>query len=619
MSAGYDFSGWATRYNVHCDDGRTLLPNAFKDDDGKTVPLVWAHSNEPERVLGKAVLHHCAEGMRADCVFNNTDAGKLGKELVTSGSITGLSIRANRLVHDGANVLRGKIRELSLVLSGANDGAYIDEVFAHGDDEDPVSNIYMCEAEFEPYRDEIEHESKNGEEEKKMADEKKPETKEKTVGDVLNDIESKLSEEEMNVVYGLIGTAAEGAEKDSDEGEEDGNMKHNAFEGGAQQSADILTHSDEMSIIELSKKVGSFKDALEIYREDNELTHDGAAPVGGFTQDTKKDGNISWLFPDYKDLKTGEPELITDDWSWQSKVLSKVHKLPFSRVRTGQVDIRKLDALRAKGYEKGKFKTYSGNFQLARRTTDPQTVYVKNALHKDDITDITDFDYVNYLYKIDRQMLINELATAILFGDGRDEDDENKIFPDHIRPIWTDDDLYTLKGTLDLAAAKEAIQGSDTSKHFSDNYILSEAFIEKLLYMREKFKGTGQPDLYITPHMINVMLLSRDLNGRRIYSSIEELRSALNVNSIITVEQMADQKRTKDGKTYQLDALVANLSDYAVGSTKGGEVVHHTQFDIHYNQELSLIETRVSGALTRPWSAIAIEEEVTSNDVNPVG
>lgn len=631
MSIKPDFSGWATRYNVHCLDGRTILPDAFSDCEGKEVPLVWGHDHSsPYSVLGHAVLHHAAgQGVRTDCFFNDTEAGKVAKELVKNRDITSLSIWANELVEKASNVCHGAICEVSLVLKGANKGAYIDTVLAHGADGVGEGCMWMGDdGEFSFPEDSveeehIEHSAEKKEEEKEMAEEKKEpekkeETGEKTVGDVMDDIEKKLTPEEMNVVYGLIGMAAEEGANDDDEEEKE--MKHNAFDVET-QSANYLSHSDEEEIVALSKKLGSWKDAVEAYAEEHEgvLAHDGtsgAAPVGGFIQDTTQSGNVTWLFPDYKDLKSGAPELITDDQTWQEKIVSKAHKLPFSRIRTGQVDIRKIDALRAKGYEKGNFKTYSGNFKLVRRTTDPQTIYVKNALHKDDITDITDFDYVNYVYQIDQMMLKNEIATAILFGDGREVDDPDKIDPEHIRPIWTDDDLYTIKAVIDISAAKAAIQGTDTAKNFSDNYVLAEAFIEKMLYTREKFKGTGTPDLIISPHMLNVMMLSRDLNGRRIYGSLEELRSNLNVNSIITCEQIADKRRTvEDGsstKTLQLDALVVNLADYALGSTKGGEISHFTQFDIHYNQELSLIETRLSGALTRPYAAIAIEEEVAA-------
>lgn len=385
-------------------------------------------------------------------------------------------------------------------------------------------------------------------------------------------------------------------------------MKHNVFDGG-QTNTDTLSHADQEAIISLAKsnQVGSFQTALQIYADENNLQHD--ATSGGFVQ--TGDGNVTLLFPEYKDVRPGAPELITNDQGWISIVMSKVHKSPISRIRTGQVDIRKIDSLRARGYEKGKQKKQVGNFKLVRRTTDPQTVYVKNALHRDDIVDITDFDYVQYLYGIDKMMLNEELATAIMLGDGREDGDEGKISPDHIRPIWTDDDLYTLHVDLDVEAAKKELQGTNTGANFGINYILAEALINTVLYARENYKGTGTPDFFCTPHMLNVMLLARDINGRRIYSSKAELASALNVGEIVTAEQFEGKTRTtSDNKTKKLLGIIANLADYSLGATKGGEVTHFTQFDIDFNQEKSLLETRCSGALTRVYSAIAIEEPV---------
>ena len=353
-------------------------------------------------------------------------------------------------------------------------------------------------------------------------------------------------------------------------------------------------------------QVGTFQTALQKYVEDNSLAHDA---VGGFPE--TGEGNIYNLFPEYKEVRPGAPELITNDQGWISVVMRKVHKSPISRIRTTQADIRGIDALRAKGYKKGSLKKPVGNFSLVRRTTDPQTVYVKNALHRDDIIDITDFDYVQYLYNIDRMNLYEELATAIMLGDGREEGDEGKIMPDKIRPIWTDDDLYTLHVDIDIEGAKSELQGTNTGANFGENYIMAEAMINTVLYAREKYKGTGTPDMYITPHMLNVMLLARDLNGRRIYASKAELAAALNVGEIVTAEQFEGKTRTADAKTKKLVAIIANLSDYSLGATKGGEVTHFTQFDIDFNQQKSLLETRCSGALTRVYSAIAIEEDIT--------
>lgn len=388
-------------------------------------------------------------------------------------------------------------------------------------------------------------------------------------------------------------------------------MKHNVFDKDNNNQEGVLSHSDQESILTMAKtsQVGTFQTALGIYAENNNLQHDAVS--SGFVQ--SGDGNIYNLFPDYKEVRPGAPELITSDQGWISVVMNKVHKSPISRIRTSQVDIRGIEALRAKGYVKGKQKSQTGNFKLVRRTTDPQTVYVKSALHRDDIIDITDFDYVQYLYNIDRMQLNEELATAIMLGDGRDDGDEGKIFPEHIRPIWTDDDLYTLHVDLDIEAAKSELQGTGTGVSFGENYIMAEAMINTVLYAREKYKGTGTPDLFLTPHMLNVMLLARDMNGRRIYSSKAELASALNVGEIYTAEQFEGKTRTTtDSKTKKLVAIIANLNDYSLGATKGGEVTHFTQFDIDFNQEKSLLETRCSGALTRVYSAIAIEEDVTA-------
>ena len=404
---------------------------------------------------------------------------------------------------------------------------------------------------------------------------------------------------------------SENNEKNDDSKGGNKTMKHNVFDKDDAQK-DVLMHADQEAILKMAKssQVGSFQTALSIYAEEHELKHDASS--SGFVQ--TGDGNVTYLFPEYKEVRPGAPELITNDQGWISNVLNKVHKSPISRIRTSQVDIRGIDALRAKGYRKGKQKAQTGNFSLIRRTTDPQTVYVKNALHRDDIVDITDFDYVQYLYNIDRMTLNEELAMAIMLGDGREDGDDGKIAADHIRPIWLDDDLYTIHTDLDIDAARAELQGTGTGDNFGDNYIYAEAIINQLLYARENYKGTGTPDFYCTPHLLNVMLLARDLNGRRIYSSKAELATALNVGAIYTAEQFANKTRTTtDNKTKKLLGIVTNLADYSLGATKGGEITHFTQFDIDFNQEKSLLETRSSGALTRVYSAIALEEDVTVN------
>ena len=610
----YDFSGWATRNDLKCSDGRTIRKGAFKDNDGQTVPLVWNHQhNDSMNVLGHALLQNRDQGVYAYCTFNDTEAGQNAKLLVQHGDVTALSIYANQLKQHGGDVLHGAIREVSLVLAGANPGAYIDSIMSHGEESDEEAIIYTGEelelSHSDDDKNQNETKKETTKEEKPVAEEKK-EKKEKTIQDVFDE----FTDEQKDVVYALIGMAVEDSSagnEDNSEGDDE-DMKHNVFDNDEVYQNNVITHADQEGIIAMAKQsnVGTFQNALEAYADDNNLQHDAIS--SGFNQ--SGDGNVTMLFPEYQDVRPGAPELITNDQGWISLVMSKVHKSPISRIRTSQVDIRNIDALRAKGYQKGKQKAQTGNFKLVRRTTDPQTVYVKNALHRDDIVDITDFDYVQYLYNIDRLMLNEELATAIMIGDGRDDGDEAKISTDHIRPIWTDDDLYTIHVDLDVAAAKKELQGTNTGANFGDNYIYAEAMINTVLYAREKYKGTGTPDYYCTPHMLNVMLLARDINGRRIYSSKAELASALNVGSIITAEQFEGKTRkTTDGKTKKLLGIIANLSDYSLGATKGGEITHFTQFDIDFNQEKSLLETRCSGALTRVYSAIAIEEPVASS------
>ena len=607
----YDFSGWATRNDLLCGDGRTIRRNAFKDDDGATVPLVWNHQhNDPENVLGHALLENRDDGVYAYCTFNDTEAGQAAKTLVQHGDVRSLSIYANKLKQMGKDVIHGKIRELSLVLAGANPGAYIDFVMAHGEDgEDGFiasydeSAIVVCHSS----ETKAEEPTKKEEDTKMAEDPKKTEDGEKTVQDVIDS----MTEEQKTVMYAMVGQALEEAGvTDEEDDKEEKDMKHNVFDNDTETQGDFLSHSDQEDILKMAKssQVGSFQAALEIYADDNDLQHDAIS--SGFVQ--QGSGNIYNLFPEYKEVRPGAPELITNDQGWISVVMNKVHKSPISRIRTSQVDIRNIDTLRAHGYTKGKQKKQTGNFSLVRRTTDPQTVYVKSALHRDDIIDITDFDYVQYLYNIDRMQLNEELATAIMLGDGREEGAEDKISAEHIRPIWLDDELYTIHVDIDTAALKAELQGTDTGTYFGQNFIEAESMVNTILYAREKYKGTGTPDLYITPHRLNMMLLARDRNGHRIYSSKAELASALNVGGIYTAEQFEGKIRTtEDTKKKKLHALICNLADYSLGATKGGEITHFTQFDIDFNQQKSLLETRCSGALTRVYSAIAIEEDVT--------
>ena len=617
----FDFCGWATKADLMCSDGRIIRKDAFKHNDGQTVPLVWNHQhNDPDEVLGHALLENRDEGVYAYCKFNDTESGKTAKLLVQHGDVNALSIYANQLKQQGPNVMHGNIRELSLVLAGANPGASIESVIMHGEESDEEAVIFTGE-EISLFHAENLNNKKKGEDDMNTESEKKTEEskKEESTGDeeTIADVFNTLSEKQKTAVYAIVGQIVEDASDDKEPKGGDNSMKHNVFEQNETRE-NTLSHSDQEEIVAMAKtsQVGSFQTALQIYAEDNNLQHDAVS--SGFVQSGS--GNISYLFPEYKEVRPGAPELITNDQGWVSVVMSKVHKSPISRIRTSQVDIRNIDAIRAKGYKKGKQKGQTGNFNLVRRTTDPQTIYVKNALHRDDIIDITDFDYVQYLYNIDRMMLNEELATAIMLGDGREDGDEAKIAPDKIRPIWTDDDLYTIHVDLDVNAAKAELNGTGTGASFGENYIYAEALINTVLYARENYKGTGTPDFFLTPHMLNVMLLARDMNGRRIYSSKSELASALNVGNIYTAEQFEGKIRTtSDGsKKKKLLGIITNLADYSLGSTKGGEITHFTQFDIDFNQEKSLLETRCSGALTRVYSAIAIEEDVTASSSSEV-
>ena len=641
----YDFSGWATKNDIKCADGRTIRRDAFKDNDGQEVPLVWGHvHDDPTNVLGHALLVNKPEGVRCYGKFNNSEKAQHAKEAVENGDITSLSIWANKLKQKGGDVLHGDIKEVSLVLAGANIGAFIDvPIIEHSDENEYFEATIYSGEEIELFHSEenaLEHADDKADEEKKDPEPDKKEedmAKEKTMQEIFDT----LNEEQKEVVYYMIGSALEDNGEEGEEGDEEyeegeegeeGNVEHsegdfnemayNVFDEES-RNVNVLSHSDEETILEMAKKGGSFQDALGYFLEENNMTlqHDDetpaytptAVPVGGFYQTPRTEGGLTVesLFPDYKDIGQPWNNLITNDQGWINAVMGKISKSPISRVRTGFVDIRKIDALRAKGTKKGQMKTYGGNFELVRRTHDPQTVYVKSALYRDDIIDITDFDYVQYLYNIDKIMMNEELATAAVFGDGRAQDSEDKIFPEHIRPIWLDDELYTMHHTLDMADFRSTLQGSETDSYFGDSYIRAEAMIEMCLYSREKYKGTGTPDMLMHPHELNVMLLARDRNGRRIFSNKAELATSFNVGNIYTCEQMEDKRRTASGTLLKPLAIICNFSDYQFGATKGGELTHFTQFDIDFNQQKSLLETRLSGALTKCWSAIAIEEEVS--------
>ena len=624
MNLKCDFSGWAPRNDLVCADGRTIRHNAFEDCDGKTVPLVWNHQHdEPGNILGHALLENRKDGVYAYCTFNETDAGKAAKMLVQHGDIASLSIYANGLKQTPSkDVTHGVIREVSLVVAGANPGAFIDFVdMAHGEggEQEMILSAYEPISLFRPdEKPPLVH--KAGSEDGKKEDKPKGDGKEEKPEDekTVQDVVDSMTEEQRTVMYALIGAAME--ELDSQKGKGDGGddddddpdkksdktkggnktMKHNVFENKDTQDT-VLSHSDRADILALAKSnsVGSLQTALKIYAEQNELKH-------GID-------NIESLFPDFKDLRPGAPERVTRDQGWVTAVMQKVHKSPISRIRTRQMDTRK-DSIRAHGYQKGKRKTLSGNMNVITRTTDPQTVYRTDALHRDDIVDITDFDVVEYQYAVMRENLNEEVATAIMVGDGREADDEMKISEDHIRSIWNDNDLYTIHYDVDIEAARAELNGSKTDMSFGENYIYSEAIITAALYAREKYKGTGTPDFFCTPHLVNVMLLARDMNGRRIYNSKADLAAALNIGELYTAEQFEGLVRMDDeGAKHKLLGLFVNLADYTVGSTKGGEITRFDQFDIDFNQQKYLIETRLSGALTRVYSAIALEEPVATS------
>lgn len=624
MDLKFDFSGWATRNDLVCADGRTIRHNAFEHCDGKTVPLVWNHQhNEPGNILGHALLENRKDGVYAYCTFNETDAGKAAKMLVQHGDIASLSIYANGLKQTPSkDVTHGVIREVSLVVAGANPGAFIDFVdMAHGEggEQEMILSAYEPISLFRPdEKPPLVH--KAGSEDGKKEDKPKGDGKEEKPEDekTVQDVVDSMTEEQRTVMYALIGAAME--ELDSQKGKGDGGddddddpdkksdktkggnktMKHNVFENEDTQDT-VLSHSDRADILALAKSnsVGSLQTALKIYAEQNELKH-------GID-------NIESLFPDFKDLRPGAPERVTRDQGWVTAVMQKVHKSPISRIRTRQMDTRK-DSIRAHGYQKGKRKTLSGNMNVITRTTDPQTVYRTDALHRDDIVDITDFDVVEYQYAVMRENLNEEVATAIMVGDVREADDEMKISEDHIRSIWNDNDLYTIHYDVDIEAARAELNGSKTDMSFGENYIYSEAIITAALYAREKYKGTGTPDFFCTPHLVNVMLLARDMNGRRIYNSKADLAAALNIGELYTAEQFEGLVRMDDeGAKHKLLGLFVNLADYTVGSTKGGEITRFDQFDIDFNQQKYLIETRLSGALTRVYSAIALEEPVATS------
>ena len=578
MNKDYDFSGWATKNNLLCSDGRTILKDAFKNDDGVTVPLVWNHQhNDPSNILGHALLENRDEGVYAYCKFNDSEPGKNAKLLVEHGDVSALSIYANQLKQQGGNVLHGAIREVSLVLAGANPGAFIDSVISHSEDIDDEAIIYtgenICLAHAEKQMEET---TKVMEEKKEMAPETKTEEpkKEKTVQDVFDT----LNEEQKKVVYALIGQVIEEAEnksskeietKDIEGGKKE--MKHNVFENDKENQENVLQHSDIEAIFADAKRYGSLKDSV--------LQH-------GIT-------NIDYLFPEAKDA-TATPEFIKRDMGWVEKVMKSVHHTPFSRIRSIFANITEEDA-RAKGYIKGKLKK-DEVFSLLKRSTTPTTVYKKQKLDRDDAVDITDFDVVAWLKSEMRMMLDEELARAFLIGDGRISSSDDKINEQNIRPIYNDDDLYTVKAVIEVSQTATAEEKT-------------KAFIKSVIKNRKEYKGTGSPTLYTTEDVVSDCLLLEDANGRFIYDNIDKLKNVLRVADIVTVPVMEGAKGKNQG---DLLAILVNLADYNVGADKGGAVNMFDDFDIDYNAQKYLIETRCSGALVKPYSAIAFEMKTSA-------
>lgn len=570
METNFDFCGWATRNDLKCSDGRVIRKDAFKHNDGQKVPLVWNHQhNSQDEVLGHAILENREEGVYAYCSFNDSDSGKTAKILVQHGDIDALSIYANQLQQQGPNVMHGNIREVSLVLAGANPGAFIESVLKHDEESDEECIIYTGE------NIDLAHADKEPE---KKEDEKVDNKEDKTIGEVFET----LTEEQKTAVYAMLGQALKhGDEKEDPEtnnnDEEDNTMKHNLFDDETKKDENVLSHDAMETIIADGKRYGSLKESFLAHAQEYGIE------------------NIDYLFPEAKSLNT-PPDFIKREMGWVQKVMSGTHHTPFSRIKSMFADITEDDA-RAKGYIKGKLKKEEV-FSLLKRTTTPTTIYKKQKLDRDDVIDITDFDVVAWLKSEMRMMLDEEIARAILVGDGRLASSDDKINESNIRPIWKDEDLYNIKSTIEVDAAATADQKA-------------KAFIRACIKSRKNYKGSGDPTLYTTEDVVTDCLLLEDMNGRVIYDTMEKLRTALRVKEIVTVPVMEGLTRTNDeGETLNLMGIIVNLTDYNVGADKGGAINMFDDFDIDYNQQKYLIETRCSGALIKPFSAISLEMKV---------
>ena len=591
----YDFHGWATRNDLRCSDGRIIRRDAFKHCDGKIVPLVWNHRHDdPTNVLGHALLENREDGVYAYCAFNDSEAGKAARLLVEHGDISALSIFANGLKQDGSNVLHGDIKEVSLVLAGANPGASIANVIRHGETVEDEADIYTGEdfiVGMEEDKKNIEHSDSD------MKEKKEVDLDDKTVADVLKT----FTPDQQKVLYQLVTDALAAKDEAQDEAQDETNekkdennknggnntMKHNVFDN-SEQNENVLQHDDFQAIISDAKRYGSMREAFENYAKDhdvdiNELTHSADYGIE----------NIGYLFSDDKAI-TREPIMVSRNMDWVAKFTNSVRHTPFSRIKSLFANITEDDA-RAKGYIKGNVKKEEV-FTLLKRSTTPTTVYKKQKIDRDDVIDIVDFDVVAWLKREMRVMLDEEIARAALVGDGRVSSSDDKIDPIHIRPIWTDDDFYTIKQTVSVAS-------SDNESTIAKN------FIKQCIKARKNYKGSGNPTLYTTEDMLTDMLLLEDTTGRVIYESTAKLATTLRVKEIVTVPVMENLTRTDDqSKVHTLLGIIVNPNDYTIGADKGGAVNMFDDFDIDYNQQKYLIETRCSGALTLPYSAIAVEK-----------
>ena len=557
----YDFSGWATRANLKCSDGRTIMRDAFKQNDGQKVPLVWNHQHDdPNEVLGHALLENREDGVYAYCSLNDTEAGKTAKLLIQHGDISALSIYANQLKQNMSNVVHGNIREVSLVLAGANPGASIQSVIQHGATMEDEAMIYTGEELSIMHSDDPKPPVEKPEKTEKNTDEN---------GETIGDIFNTLNEKQKEVVYALIGEALE---NNNSEGG-DNTMKHNVFDQSEEQNSEnVLSHSEMQTIIEDGKRFGSLKESFLQHADEYGIE------------------NIEYLFPEAKSLNT-PPDFIKREMGWVQTVMSGVHHTPFSRIKSMFADIT-ADEARARGYMKGKLKKEEV-FVLLKRTTTPTTIYKKQKLDREDVIDITDFDVIAWLKSEMRMMLDEEIARAILIGDGRPTSSDDKINEQNIRPIWKDEELYTIKSVVNA-------DGTDVAK-------LATEFIDQSVRAMKDYRGSGSPTAYMTEEMLTECLLLKDVNGRRIYSNESEVATAMRVSKIVTVPVMENLTRKEGSDTYTLQAIIVNLNDYNVGADKGGAINMFDDFDIDYNQQKYLIETRCSGALIKPYSAIVLE------------